>query len=150
MEEIKQFLVKAKQNTYANSTGQTVSSRPHSYDLEYSEEEFTYLDSYVGTHSFSGQEIIWKNQEPIWSMNYYGNVLHSSFKSSFLKAALMHPTTALPYRGKEFYREEEYTYLMEVTGNFDKFSGSEKIFFNDVLTYELFFHGGKIIDKHFD
>lgn len=150
MKNIKQFLVDAKQNTYANNTGQTSSSRPNSYDLKYCEGDFIYLDSYLGTHSFSGQEIIWYKNEPVWSMNYYGDVLNTDFKSSFLKTALMFPSQELPYRGKEFYRQGDYTYIMEVDGEFHKFSGSEKIFFKELLTYELFFHGGKIIDKHFD
>ena len=150
MNTIKQFLVNAKKNTYANNTGQTSSSRPGSYDLQYSEGDLVYLDSYLGTHSFSGQEIIWYRKEPIWSMNYYGDVLNSNFKSSFLKSALMFPSVASPYRGKSFYREGDYTYVMDVIGHFEKFSGSEKIFSKDLLTYELFFHGGKIVDKHFD
>lgn len=150
MDKIKQFLVDAKKNTYANNTGKTSSSRQNSYDLKYCEGDFVYLDSYLGTHSFSGQEIVWYRNEPVWSMNYYGDVLNADFKSSFLKAALMFPSLELPYRGEKFYRQDDYTYIMEVDGEFTKFSGFEKIFFKDQLTYELFFHGGKIIDKHFD
>lgn len=149
MEAIKPFLVRAKQHTYANSTGKTSSSRLNSYDLEYEEDDFIYRDSYFGNLSFSGQEIVWYKNEPVWSMNYYGDVLSPKFNSSFLKSALMFPTIDLPYRGQTFYREDDYTYIMETTGNFNKFSGSEKIFFKDLLTYELFFHGGKIIDKNF-
>lgn len=150
MDTIKQFLVNAKQNTYANNMGQADSSRPNSYDLKYCDGDFIYVDSYLGTHSFSGQEIIWSKNEPVWSMNYYGDVLNTDFNSSFLKAALMFPSLELPYRGKSFYRQDDYTYIMEVIGAFNKFSGSEKIFFKDLLTYELFSHGGKIIDNHFD
>lgn len=149
MEDLKQFLIEAKQNTYANSTGQTTNSRLSSHDLQYVQGDYVYLDSYVGTHSFSGQEIVWLKNIPVWSMNYYGDVLSGKFKSSFLKEALMLPTVEFPYRGKPLYREEEYTYIMDVTGNFNKFSGVEKIFFKDELTYELFFHGGKIIDENF-
>lgn len=150
MDNIKKFLVEAKKNTYANNSGQIDSSRLRSYDLKYSDEDYVYVDSYFGTHSFSGQEIIWHKEEPVWSMNYYGNVLSSDFKSSFLKEALMHPDLELPYRGQPLYRKGDYTYIMEIDGDFDKFSGYEKILFRDSLTYELFFHGGKIIDEHFD
>lgn len=83
--------------------------------------------------------MIWYQDEPVWSMNYYGDVLNAEFKSSFLKEAVMYPSIELPYRGKKFYRKDDYTYLMEVNGNFNKFSGVEKIFFEDSLTYELFF-----------
>ncbi|MFD1902695.1 DUF5680 domain-containing protein [Enterococcus termitis] len=96
--------------------------------MKYFQGDFVYLDSYVGTHSFSGQEIIWYNSKPVWSMNYYGDVLSSDFKSSFLKSALMFPSLELPCRGKTFYRQDDYTYIMEVDGEFNKFSGSEKSF----------------------
>lgn len=147
---IRKFLVNAKQQTYANNTGQTNSSRIQSYDSEYVDGDFVYRDSYVGTHLFSGQEIVWYKKEPVWSMNYYGEVLNDSFKSVFLKAALMNPSEELPYRGASIYKEADYTYIMDVSGTFDKFLGMEKIFFQDKLVYELSFHGGKIIDKHFD
>ncbi|WP_438762312.1 DUF5680 domain-containing protein [Enterococcus sp. AZ194] len=150
MENILTFLVKAKRETYANNTGQTDSSRLQSYDLQFAEGKYMYRDSYVGTHSFSGQEIVWYDKEPVWSMNYYGDVLDHKFKSSFLKSALMNPSEKLPYRGPRLLRKEAYTYVMDVSGDFDKFSGTEKIYFEDLLVYELFFHGGKIIDKHFD
>ncbi|WP_228462036.1 DUF5680 domain-containing protein [Lactococcus hodotermopsidis] len=41
-------------------------------------------------------------------------------------------------------------YIMTVTGEFDWFSGNEKIFYKTELIYELLFHGGLIVDKHFD
>ncbi|MFD2387357.1 DUF5680 domain-containing protein [Enterococcus rivorum] len=83
-------------------------------------------------------------------MNYYGQVIDNNFKNSFLKEALMHPSFDLPYRGREIYVKEDYTYKMDVSGDFSCFKGSEKIYFKNILTYALSFHGGKIIDKHFD
>ena len=58
MKNIIEFLLSAKQNTYANDSGQTKSSRPNSYDLEYSKDDYHCLDTYLGTHSFSGQEVL--------------------------------------------------------------------------------------------
>ena len=59
-------------------------------------------------------------------MNYYGQVIDNNFKNSFLKEALMHPSFDLPYRGREIYVKEDYTYKMEVSGDFSCFTGSEK------------------------
>lgn len=146
MDELKQFLVDAKKNTYANSSGKINSSRFKSYDLQYIDGDYVYLDSYFGTQSFSGQEIVWYKDEPVWSMNYYGDALSKEFKTSFLKEALMFPSIELPYRGQRFFQKDKFTYIMEVCGEFEKFTGSEKVFFEEKLTYELFFHGGKIID----
>ncbi|MFD1902587.1 DUF5680 domain-containing protein [Enterococcus termitis] len=107
------------------------------------------MDSYVGTHSFSGQEIIWYNSKPVWSMNYYGDVLSSDFKSSFLKSALMFPSLELPCRGKHSIVRMITHILWKLMVSSISFR-VQKNLFKDLLTYELFFHGGKIIDNHFD
>lgn len=150
MEKYIDFLLRAKKNTYANNTGQVASSRPSSYDLKYQEGDLIYIDSYLGTHLFSGEEAIWEKNNPVWAMNYSGRVLSENFSSKVFKRALMNPTEQYPWRGQPIYREGDYTYVMDVQGDFDWFSGKEMLYFQDELTYELLFHGGKVVDKHFD
>lgn len=141
------FLIRAKKETYAASRPADGSSRCCSYDLMFEEGEYKYLDSYFGSHLFSGQEVIWKNDVPIWAMNYVGRVLSDQFDSKFLKEALQHPTIDLPYRGKNFYQSGDYTYIFEVCGEFSWFKGREIIFYQDELVYELELHGGVIFDQ---
>lgn len=104
-QDIIKFLLEAKKNTYAANTGQITSSRPASYDLSYEEGEYLYIDSYLGTHLFSGQEAVFKSGCPVWAMNYSGRVLSDNFQSKFLKNALMHPTQNFPYRGPKFFKK---------------------------------------------
>lgn len=153
MENIKiiEFLLEAKRNTYAASQGKMDSSRPNSYDLSFEKGRLKYIDSYLGTHLFTGEEAIWEDECPIWAMNYSGRVLdEANFSSRFLKEALMHPNEEYPYRGLPLFKQGEYTYLMEVQGDFSWFTGRELIFKHSLLVYELNFHGGKVLDKHFD
>ncbi|MDR0922254.1 MAG: DUF5680 domain-containing protein [Lactobacillales bacterium] len=144
------FLLRAKKNTYATSSGQMRSSRPSSYDYQYAEGDLLYIDSYLGTHLFSGEEAIWDKENPVWAMNYTGRVLNDHFSSSFLKKALTKPFKEYPYRGQPLFSEGDYTYIMEVAGVFEWFKGHEKIYYNGEIVYELEFHGGVVIDKHFD
>jgi Domain of unknown function (DUF5680) len=150
MEKYIHFLIQAKKKTYASSQGKVDSSRPNSYDLRYDEDTLTYIDSYLGTHLFSGEEAIWDNGNPVWAMNYSGRVLSEDFSSKFLKASLCNPTASYPYRGQPIFKEGDYTYTMDVHGDFEWFIGRELIFFQEKLVYELNFHGGKVVDKHFD
>ena len=69
--ELACFLVKAKKATYANKTNKVNSSRKESHDYSYQENNYTYLDSFFGAENFSGQEIVYKDGKPCWSMNYY-------------------------------------------------------------------------------
>jgi len=41
-----EFLIKAKKATYAGDGSETKASRPNSHDLEFSEGELYYLDTY--------------------------------------------------------------------------------------------------------
>ena len=79
------FLVKAKKATYANKTNKVNSSRKESHDYSYQENNYTYLDSFFGAENFSGQEIVYKDEKPCWSMNYYGRVIEENFNGDFLK-----------------------------------------------------------------
>lgn len=75
-DKIIEFLINAKKNTYASSMGKVASSRPNSYDLEFNSGKLKNIDSYIGTHSFSGEEAVWDDLKPVWSMNYTGRVLN--------------------------------------------------------------------------
>jgi hypothetical protein len=140
------FLLKAKRCTYAGKGAFSPSSRPYSKDLEYREGEFYYLDSYFGGNRFSGEEVVYFQNKPVWAMNYTGRTLDSRFSGDFLKSALLKGTEELPYRGPELYREGMYTYRLKTEGCFEWFSGYETILIGDTVVYECYFHGGTIED----
>ena len=69
--ELKEFLVRAKKNTYASGAKEII--LPDSgKEIIYEEDNFKYRDRYYGFNPFSGQELVLKNNEHEWSMNYYG------------------------------------------------------------------------------
>ena len=73
------FLCRAKKSTYAGKGAEGKPSRPNSHDLEYVEGNLKYIDSYLGGEKFSGEEALWKDEIPVWSMNYIGRVLDERF-----------------------------------------------------------------------
>lgn len=68
------FMLKAKKATYAKKEGKTVSSRPNSHDYQYQENEYLYIDTFVGSEFFGGEECVYKDNIPLYVMNYYGKV----------------------------------------------------------------------------
>jgi len=140
-----QFLCKAKKETYAGNGKEINSSRIASHDLTFKEDELMYYDSYLGGKHFSGQEAIWKNNVPIWSMNYSGRVLNELFSGDFLKEALSRVDSKHPFRGPCIYVHNEYVYHCFYNGNFDWFNGYEEIVVKNEKTYECIFHGGIIL-----
>lgn len=138
------FLIKAKQHTYAAKMGKVDSSRIASQDYQFNEGDYLYLDSFLGSEKFSGTEAIWFQDQPLWSMNYYGYVLGAGFSGDFLKESLMQVPYDQPFRGPQLYQLGDYTYHCHSDGNTHRFYGKEEIFFKDKLVYELYFHGGDL------
>lgn len=139
-----EFLLKAKSNTYAAKAAETAPSRPNSHDLRYEDGEFLYIDTYLGGEKFAGEEAVWENSVPVWSMNYVGRVIADGFSGDFLKDALLRVPKDKPYRGPEEYRDGEYVYRSEVEGTFEWYNGYEEILKNGVRVYECRYHGGII------
>ncbi|MDO5126970.1 MAG: DUF5680 domain-containing protein [Eubacteriales bacterium] len=137
-----QFLIEAKQHSYAAHAKEVDPCRTASHDLAYESGNYKYYDSYFGGQQFSGEEVIWQEDQPIWTMNYCGRVLSMDFSGDFLKDALFHVQEDKPYRGPSFYQSGEYTYHCKVDGEFVWFQGYEEIFYNGEKVYECFFHGG--------
>lgn len=139
------FLLRAKQKTYAGKGAETQSSRPASHDLQYREGSYLYYDTYLGGERFSGEEAVWEDDRPLFSMNYVGRVLDKAFSGDFLKAALSNVPEEMPYRGPECFHDGEYVCRCSVSGNLDWFQGYEEIFFGSIRVYECFFHGGAVL-----
>ena len=141
--ELASFLVKAKKATYANKTNKINSLRKESHDYFYQENNYTYFDSFFGAENFSGQEIVYKDEKPCWSMNYYGRVIGKNFNGDFLKEALLQVDEELPFRGPLFYQKGEYLYLLRVQGEIDFFRVLKKYiikhikFMKDLYRVEL-------------
>lgn len=59
LNKLNTFIVTAKANTYARSGNSSLSYRPKSHDLQFHQDDFSYLDSYFGGTDFKRS----KNQQ---------------------------------------------------------------------------------------
>jgi transcriptional regulator with XRE-family HTH domain len=143
-EDMVALLCRAKKKTYAGKGAMAESSRPKSHDLRYSEGDYLYIDTYLGGEKFCGEEALWKQGIPIWSMNYCGRVLSDHFNGDFLKEALFLVPEEYPYRGPLVYMNGDYSYHCIVEGDVDWYQGYEEIFCLGSKVYECYFHGGSI------
>jgi hypothetical protein len=139
-----EFLIRAKKETYAGKGGKTDSSRPNSRDLQYSEGHLKYIDTYLGGSKFAGEEALWNDNIPFWSMNYIGRVIGDNFSGDFLKEALLNVPEEYPFRGPFEYKNGDYSYNCKINGDIHWFNGTEEIYHKNNKIYELIFHGGDI------
>lgn len=143
--EIVPFLIRAKLNTYAGKAEEVKPSRPQSHDFYYAEDVYTYYDTYLGGEKFAGEEAVWQNNAPIWSMNYVGRIIGENFSGDFLKEVLSHVPSEKPFREPEVYTKGEYQYHSRAEGSFVWFQGYEEIFYNQERIYECCYHGGMLL-----
>ena len=152
MDKLYSFLIEAKKQTYANENiKKEASSRKGSNDYEYSKDNMTYHDTFFGGLNFIGEEVVYKDDIPVWGMNYYGTTLDEKFSEEAmdkaLRPALMQVGNddIIPVRGPKRFINGEYEYKFEVIGNLNNFNGKETVFKNNNKIFELICHSGKIV-----
>ena len=145
MEDVRAFLVKAKNNTYATGINEVISSQPNSHDFRYEDGDYVYMDTYFGGQKFTGGERVWIKDNIVWAMNYYGQSLNDNFDITFLKEVLSQVSFSMPFRGPELYQKGDYIYQCQVQGDFDCFTGEERIYCRQEKIYACTFHGGSIL-----
>jgi len=142
------FLVRAKKATFAGEGAKMTPTRPSSKDLQYVEGSLKYIDTYLGSTKFVGEEALWKDDVPFWSMNYIGRPLSEyvpvELLWKFLNEALLLVPEEYPYRGPLQYDNGDFSYICSVKGDFHWFFGMEEIYFKGDKVYELVFHGGDV------
>tara|TARA_Y100000310_G_C20606168_1_gene775582 strand:+ start:857 stop:1312 length:456 start_codon:yes stop_codon:yes gene_type:complete len=147
--QLNEFLVKAKRKTYASDGegGERVLD-DGSKELSFSEQDFRYRDLYFGFNPFAGEEVVWKNNKPIWVMNYYGEVTSDVVSAKevyyFLQKAMRRVTKDRPFRGPSKFNEGDFEYEDKNEGTIDCFSGIERILYQGQEVYKLSYHGGRV------
>lgn len=144
-DELKDFIIKAKKSTYASKQNKVPSIKKASHDYAYKEGEYEYYDTYFGSSSFSGQEVVYKGDNACWSMNYYGHTESQYFSGDFLKEALLEVDKKHLFRGKEIYTKGDYTYTCHTVGSIALFEGKEQIYYQNEKIYECMYHGGILV-----
>lgn len=142
-EDIKKFIIDARRNTLAGNGAPADSPRlMGSKELEYQKGDWGYKDIYFsGKDNLIGQEIVYHNNNPIWSMGYFGDQMPKD-ATEFLKYALLNLADKCRLGGRCRLEKKGYNYEDIGTGSLEKFSGQEII--KEKNTYKLNYYGGLI------
>ena len=166
LEELAKFLVKAKKGTYAGDGRELTPERPGFKELEFSDGDWVYRDSYVGFFRAPGQEVVRFQGEPVWTMSYDGGMLPGYREDvafaketfGFLKKALLLVPEYAPFRGPGKFEEHSggirwiYKTLLEnILHSLTDFHGRETIsIYDGTVTKNVFaqrYMGGLVIPK---
>ena len=142
--EFIKFLILAKKSTYPKTKAY---KKDGAKIFSFKKGDLEYHDTYYGSDTFSGIEIVFYRKKPIWSMSYFGGLTHREEKNeiySFLKKALSFVSKKNIYRGPKKFQEKDFIYKNISSGNLENFSGKEFIYKNEKLVYHLKYIGGFI------
>lgn len=149
--KLARFLAKAKRATYAaqGDDASVPSVLPGSKQLEYASGPLSYRDIYFGSAHFAGQEVVYLEEEPVWSMVYCGGVTEASEISTsevytFLRQALRSVTEEWPFRGPSTFELGRFKYCNGICGDIAAFSGIERIEKDGQEIYRLHYTGGTL------
>ena len=145
------FIVRAKSVSYVGDGQPVPACRPGSHDLKFTEGDWSYLDSYFGGRDFIGEEVVYFQGKPVWAMNYYGRILRIDLitpaqAGQVIKASLSKMYLEGRFLGGFEHQHEGFTYHDASEGEVNSFRGREFISRNGETAYELFYHGGLILD----
>lgn len=148
-ETLHAFVVRAKANTYVAKGRKSLSYRPGSHDLQFHEDDFSYMDSYFGGIDFLGQEVVYYMAKPVWAMNYYGRILNPTLIDASKAGAVIMESLSKLYQEGRFLRGFEHetqfgTYFDTNDGDVASFRGLEWIEVGSEKAYELVYHGGLV------
>lgn len=146
-ERLLEFIIEARRNTFAaNATAADNPRLQGSIQLEFQKGDYFYRDIYFnGIKNFSGQEIVYENSLPIFSLNYFGNQLKKT-EEDFLKEALFRLAEKARFGGSCEYEKREYKYEDKGEGVLESFSGREQVFINGKSVFKLSYQGGILSD----
>lgn len=158
LNKLAKFLVKAKKGTYASLNRMKIEAeRPMHDELEFTEGDFYYRDSYVGFFQAPGMEEVRlkKDGKTVWTMAYSGGML-PDFQTdiefakkvfTLLKKALELVDEKNPFRGPANLKDGDWEYKNKINGDIKRFNGYEQIFFKNKLVFSQEYIGGIVIDK---
>lgn len=149
LQQLHDFIVRAKAATYVGGGQRAPSRRPGSVDLEFRADPFAYLDSYFGGSDFIGQEVVYFEGQPVWAMNYYGYILRHDLidaaqAGGVIKASLSQLYTEGRFLGGFEHQADGFAYTDTNQGDTAHFQGKEWITCRGIRVYALVYHGGLI------
>lgn len=150
VDELTAFVVAAKAATYAGDGAKILPYRLGSHDLQFAQGPWAYHDSYVGGTDFQGQEVVYREGEPVWAMSYYGYLVDpAALDAATAGQVIKRSLTALYAQGRFLggwrFDALGYEYVDVTAGDVGRFTGWERIEREGRLLYELRYFGGRVL-----
>lgn len=140
------FLTSVRTKTYASGEEAEIIDGFKTYSIKKGDLE--YRDAYTDQERFfQGQETIFKNEKPIWSMSYRGAAEEGADTGkvfSYLQKVLKEHSDVVRLPGDKEFKDGVWRYEDHCDGTIGEFHGFEEIYQNDKLAHWMKYFGGEI------
>ncbi|RAL26452.1 DUF5680 domain-containing protein [Thermoflavimicrobium daqui] len=145
------FLNEAQKSSFTSKPTNQAYSPPNSKQYEYDQDPFRYWSIYFGSLYFSGQDIVFLKNDPIWTMNYYGGITSdiTDIKEitkiyQVLNEAIFLENQTQSLRGPAQMTKGSYLYSNQFNGSIALFTGAENIkcMCTGIEVFSLTYQGG--------
>lgn len=147
---LKEFLLVVARNGYGNPQTEITKADDGASIITCRTGDWQLVDTFYGGHPYSGQEIAYRQNQPVWAMQYRGWVTAGTDWApiyDFLKTALLTAPADHPWRGPKTLRQKDLVYSNRWQGTIDNFDGQEAISQNGRQVYHGLYFGG-LIDQN--
>jgi hypothetical protein len=146
---LRAFLATARRRRYADEGGTVPAVLPSARQVEFASDGWRYWDLSVGGERFAGQEFVYRDQSPFWSMVYAGGrwpeaELATADIYRFLRAALIAEAERCRLPGRSLHGEELLRYISSAAGDLAWFEGDEEVRYQGRVVYRMVFSGGRV------
>jgi hypothetical protein len=152
--DIKEFLIYSAKNGYGNAQAKITDGADGSHTIEVANGNLRLHDNYFGGEPYGGQIVIFKDDNPVWMMVYYGAVkglkdLTLKDVYGYLRKNLLNPDPEMPIRGPLKNRDGKWSYDLDINGDLVDFRCEEVIKYDNKVIYKASFAGG-LVDQRSD
>ncbi len=146
-EDLKKTIIDGRKHGFAGSGAPVDNPRLRgSTEYEYQKGDWAYQDIYFsGKDNFIGQEVVYYNLKPIWSMVYMGDNIFDEEETDFLKYALMYLSEKVRFGGQGEVNRKGLAYKDSGEGSFEKFFGQEVVTKRNGKICKINYRGGLIL-----
>lgn len=147
-EALRQFLIHSNKAGYAGGDDKKwIKESDGSTTIPFEQGDWRSHDNFFGGEPYGGRVVVFHENKPYWMMIYYGWVeegVETNLVYGVLRNALMQMLEDAPYRGPKEYKEGEFTYSNNWSGEVERYSGEEQITQGEKLIYKANYMGGLV------
>lgn len=148
---MRHFIVLANKAGYAgNDRKSWIKEKDGSTTIIFKKGNWKAHDNFFGGEPYGGRTVITHQRQTVWMMVYYGWVTPGHNCNpiyAVLRKALRQMPNDFPCRGPQKYRQDDYLYTNIWQGDFENFSGAEKIKYQNKIIYQAKYLGG-LVDQN--